>query len=152
MALRCYCDGAMFHPRRSSAGRLSIGYAVVLLMAVGGLTGFVSSCASRRGASPEMSQQTPPEDAQGAYARVSTREQALYDNDVMRVQQLEEFQGDMDERLRLIDEGADDALAADGEEEFGDKNKRFWGKVGVASYAVLSVAMSLGMAALPFLI
>jgi len=131
-----------------SPGRLAISYALAVLMAVSSLTVVISSCASRRGASPEMSQQTPPEDAQGAYARVSTREQALYNNDVMRVQQLEEFQGDMDERLRLLDEGADDTLAAD---EDG-RNGRFWAKFGVASYAVLSVAMSLGMAALPFLI
>lgn len=138
----------MVQPRRMSPGRLAISYALAVLMAVSSLTVVISSCASRRGASPKMSQQTPPEDAQGAYARVSTREQALYNNDVMRVQQLEEFQGDMDERLRLLDEGADDTLAAD---EDG-RNGRFWAKFGVASYAVLSVAMSLGMAALPFLI
>lgn len=142
----------MSHPRRISPRWLSIGCTLAVLVALGSLTAVINGCASRRGASPEVSQLTPPEGAQGAYARVTTREQALYHNDVMRVQELEEFQDDMDERLRLIDEGADDALVADGDEEFGEKNKRFWSKVGVASYAVLSVAMSLGMAALPFLI
>jgi hypothetical protein len=138
----------MLQPRRNSPRRLATIYVLAVLMTAGSLSVVISGCASRRSASPEMSQQTPPEGAQGAYARVTTREQALYNNDVMRVQELEEFQGDMDERLRLIDEGADDTLAAEGE----GKNGRFWGKVGVASYAILSVAMSLGMAALPFLI
>ena len=85
---------------------------------------------------------------------VATREQALYESDVMRVQELEEFQDDMDERLQLLDEGARVAALQEQqkEETFGDRAGRFFGKVGVASYAVLSVAMTLGMAALPFLI
>lgn len=132
--------------------RLTIAYTLAVVVTLGSLSVVMTSCASRRNA-PRVSQQVPPAGAQNAYARVTTREQALYNNDVARVQQLEEFQDDMDERLRLLDEGADDALAqSEEEEDLEGRNKRFWTKVGVASYAVLSVAVSLGMAALPFLI
>ncbi len=125
---------------------------VLLLIVLAASLSLTVSCGARRNASQVS--QVPPEDAQGAYARITTREQALYESDVMRVQELEEFHDDMDQRLQLLDEGADAAALQEQQEQetFGDRAGRFFGKVGVASYAILSVAMSLGMAALPFLI
>jgi hypothetical protein len=124
---------------------------LVLVVAVASLS-LAVSCGARRNAS-QLSEM-PPNDAESAYAPASTREQALYESDVMRVQELEEFHDDMDERLRLLDDGARVAALQQQQEEetFGDRAGRFFEKVGVASYAVLSVAMTLGMAALPFLI
>ena len=133
----------------------ALGFAATVV-----LLALVLGCAARRQASDLHYDRTPGVE-QGD---VVTPEELIRERDMMTLESFQELQQEMDHRVGLSEEGLllEEDLEEDSEEapEFVEPEPpglryragRTLEKAGLVTWAVFTVAFSLGMAALPFLI
>jgi hypothetical protein len=109
-------------------------------------------CATRRQASDVSYDydEAPGE----VYSEAETPERMLREQDMMRLETYQELQREMDEGVASAEgDMLEDPYYEDVEPPgFGEKTGNFFQTAGLVTWAVFTVAFSLGMAALPFLI
>jgi len=127
------------------ASALGLATGVLLFMVALG-------CAARRQASDVSAgyEEAPGE----VYSEAETPERMLREQDMMRLETYQELQREMDEGIASAEGGMEeDPYYQDVEPPgFGEKTGNFFQTAGLVTWAVFTVAFSLGMAALPFLI
>jgi hypothetical protein len=126
----------------------AVGLAAGVLLVVVAL-----GCAARQQAS-DVSYYEYEEAPGEVYSEAETPERMLREQDMMRLETYQELQREMDEGIASAEgDMAEDPYYQDVEPPgFGEKTGNFFQTAGLVTWAVFTVAFSLGMAALPFLI